>query len=90
MSCSLIRGPGRGINPCGKAVGIAQFQAMICKLSYDWGRPWRGTLDQIDEAIRVEFDALDKKSLDRFLFDDSFQLSRQYFTVLQLLRIMPE
>ena len=30
-----------GIAPCGNALGIAQFQAMICLTLDDWGQGWR-------------------------------------------------
>ncbi|OTB06099.1 hypothetical protein M426DRAFT_9921 [Hypoxylon sp. CI-4A] len=80
-----------GINPCGKAIGIAQFQVMICIFSAKWEETWTRTLDSIDETIRVKLnDTLDKVMWDGLMFDESFQLSKKYFTVLQLFRIISD
>lgn len=46
-----------GIVPCGKALGFAQFQAMIC-LSLDaWGTDWIKVLDEIDGIIHIQVSA---------------------------------
>ncbi|KAI1376339.1 hypothetical protein F4677DRAFT_88922 [Hypoxylon crocopeplum] len=80
-----------GIIPCGKAIGIAQFQVMICVIANQWGKDWVSTLDAIDGKIRIELDVIaNEEWLNRLMFDSSFKLSRLYFTVLQLLRIMDE
>ncbi|KAI0386340.1 hypothetical protein F5Y04DRAFT_243875, partial [Hypomontagnella monticulosa] len=80
-----------GINACGDAIGIAQFQVMIYFLSVQWEDNWGSVLDKIDEVIRFELnDTLVEERWNRFMFDDAFQFSRLYFTVLQLLRIARE
>ncbi|KAF2973407.1 hypothetical protein GQX73_g4 [Xylaria multiplex] len=53
-----------------------------------WRKCWDTMLDKIDEIISIQLqDTLDPKRWGKLMFDDSFQLSEQYFTVRQLLRI---
>ncbi|KAI1418322.1 hypothetical protein F5Y13DRAFT_176437 [Hypoxylon sp. FL1857] len=80
-----------GITPCGKAVGISQFQAMIAVLVDRWEKRWQLALDAIDGTIRVKLDDIrDDERWNGLMFDNSFELSKLYFTVLQLLRIVTE
>ncbi|OTA53959.1 hypothetical protein K449DRAFT_389502 [Hypoxylon sp. EC38] len=80
-----------GIIPCGKAVGIAQFQVMIVLLVKHWEKQWEAALDAIDGTIRVKLDDIrDDERWNGLMFDNSFELSKLYFSVLQLLRIITE
>ncbi|KAI1472915.1 uncharacterized protein F4812DRAFT_31724 [Daldinia caldariorum] len=77
----------KGILPCGKAVGIYHFQVIVCDMLDKWDREWTAVLDSINEAVGVRFNDTQD---DEFMFDSSFKLSRLYFTVIQILRLMAE
>ncbi|KAI0483966.1 hypothetical protein GGR56DRAFT_1974 [Xylariaceae sp. FL0804] len=78
-----------GLRDCGAGgEGFLQFLVVLSRAIDHWRRCWDTMMDEIDKLIRVELrDTLDKKRWETLMFDDSFQLSEQYFTVLQLLRI---
>ncbi|KAI0459705.1 hypothetical protein F5B21DRAFT_253440 [Xylaria acuta] len=78
-----------GLEDCG-AGGEGFFQVLIVltRTIDHWRTCWDTMMDKIDEIISVQLqDTLDRKRWSKLMFDDSFQLSEQYFTVLQLLRI---
>ncbi|KAI0885813.1 uncharacterized protein GGS22DRAFT_199974 [Annulohypoxylon maeteangense] len=79
-----------GILPCGKGIWIAQFQTIILIMFSRWEQGWIGTLDKIDQTVRVKLAYFDDQEAgwDRLMFDNSFQLSRLYFNVHQLLRVI--
>ncbi|KAK3333034.1 hypothetical protein B0T19DRAFT_416990 [Cercophora scortea] len=77
-----------GILPCGRCTGVAQFLAMVASTIIIWEQQWMEALDDIDEVVSVNLsDSLDDVKWNSFMFDDSFQRSRMYFTVLETLRI---
>ncbi|KAI3332288.1 hypothetical protein HD806DRAFT_480005 [Xylariaceae sp. AK1471] len=78
-----------GLEDCG-AGGEGFFKVLVAltRTIDHWRRCWDTMMDKIDNIISVQLqDTLDKKRWGKLMFDDSFQLSEQYFTVLQLLRI---
>ncbi|KAJ2990807.1 hypothetical protein NUW58_g2771 [Xylaria curta] len=80
---------GLGLEDCGAGgEGFLQFLIVLARTIDHWRKCWDSMMDKIDEIISVQLqDTLDKKRWAELMFDDSFQLSEQYFTVLQLLRI---
>ncbi|KAI0444805.1 hypothetical protein F4803DRAFT_560651 [Xylaria telfairii] len=78
-----------GLEDCGAGgEGFFQFLVVLARTLDHWGKCWGTMMDKIDEIISVQLqDTLDRKRWSKLMFDDSFQLSEQYFTVLQLLRI---
>ncbi|KAF3021964.1 hypothetical protein E8E14_010100 [Neopestalotiopsis sp. 37M] len=77
------------LKDCGTgASGFVQFLIVLARAIDHWAKCWDAMLDKIDETVGVQLqDTLDKKRWEMLMFDNSFQLSEQYFTVLQLLRI---
>ncbi|KAI1740259.1 hypothetical protein F4680DRAFT_448019 [Xylaria scruposa] len=80
-----------GLEDCGAGgEAIFQFIMMLAKWIDHWKVCWDSMIDKVDEIISVQLqDTLDKKRWNSLMFDDSLQLSEQYFTILQLLRIWP-
>ncbi|KAI0490100.1 hypothetical protein F4859DRAFT_179492 [Xylaria cf. heliscus] len=78
-----------GLEDCGAGgEGFYQFLIVLTRIIDHWRKCWDTMMDKIDEIISVQLqDTLDRKRWSKLMFDDSFQLSAQYFTVLQLLRI---
>ncbi|KAJ8129953.1 hypothetical protein O1611_g3678 [Lasiodiplodia mahajangana] len=78
-----------GLEDCGAgAEGFFQLLIVLTRTIDHWRKCWDAMMDKIDEIISVQLqDTLDKNRWGKLMFDDSFQLSEQYFTVLQLLRI---
>ncbi|KAI0536472.1 hypothetical protein GGR58DRAFT_514518 [Xylaria digitata] len=78
-----------GLEDCG-AGGEGFFHVLIVltRTIDHWRKCWDTMMDKIDEIISIQLqDTLDPKRWGKLMFDDSFQLSEQYFTVRQLLRI---
>ncbi|KAI0109494.1 hypothetical protein GGR51DRAFT_558187 [Nemania sp. FL0031] len=76
-----------GLEDCGPgAEGFFQLLIVLTRTIDHWRKCWDAMMDKIDKIISLQ-DTLDKNRWGKLMFDDSFQLSEQYFTVLQLLRI---
>ncbi|KAM0818678.1 hypothetical protein AB5N19_04490 [Seiridium cardinale] len=77
------------LKDCGNGgAGVLQFMVILVRCIDYWRKRWDTMMAKIDETISVQLqDTLDRKRWQMLMFDDSFQLSEQYFTVLQLLRI---
>ncbi|KEZ43621.1 hypothetical protein SAPIO_CDS4216 [Scedosporium apiospermum] len=74
--------------PCGDEACFGAFLSLITFAFDQWERGWMETLDDIDMVVGVELsDSMDDKKWERLMFDNSFRLSKLYFTVLQVLRI---
>ncbi|KAI0187926.1 hypothetical protein EV127DRAFT_140851 [Xylaria flabelliformis] len=78
-----------GLEDCGSGgEAVMQFIMVLAKSIDHWKVCWDSMIDKVDEIISVQLqDTLDKKRWNSLMFDDSLQLSEQYFTILQLLRI---
>ncbi|KAI0875215.1 hypothetical protein GGS24DRAFT_456329 [Hypoxylon argillaceum] len=78
-----------GLENCGAGgEGFFQFLIVLTRTIDHWKKCWDAMMDKIDEIISVQLqDTMDRNRWGKLMFDDSFQLSEQYFTVLQLLRI---
>ncbi|KAI0811438.1 hypothetical protein GGR55DRAFT_101564 [Xylaria sp. FL0064] len=78
-----------GFEDCGAGgEPVVQFLMVLAKSIDHWKHCWDKMIDKIDDIISVQLqDTLDKKRWNSLMFDDSLQLSEQYFTILQLLRI---
>ncbi|OTB13311.1 hypothetical protein K445DRAFT_320160 [Daldinia sp. EC12] len=82
---------GNGLVPCGKAVGIFHFQAMLCTILDVWYDNWTEVLDSISQVVGIELNnTQNEKCWDEFMFDTSSRLSRLYFAVIQLFRLITE
>ncbi|KAI0410461.1 hypothetical protein F5X98DRAFT_381766 [Xylaria grammica] len=78
-----------GLSPCGAGIGVTQFLATVLLVLKEWERGWMSTLDSIDSIVRVQLhDFLEEEDWINLMFDDSFRLSKNYFSILQLLRII--
>lgn len=72
------------------APGLAHFHGAMRRLLETWHQGWNDTLTVIDQIVGFKMDHnKDDHGLDSFMFDDTglMNLSKVYFTVLQLLRI---
>ncbi|KAJ8125356.1 hypothetical protein O1611_g8283 [Lasiodiplodia mahajangana] len=79
------------LEPCGTQTGVTQFLAMLLLIIQVWGKGWMSTIDEIDSIVRVQLnDFLEEDNWTHLMFDNSFTLSKHYFSVLQILRIMDE
>ncbi|KAK1755493.1 hypothetical protein QBC47DRAFT_343813 [Echria macrotheca] len=77
-----------GIIPCGRATGVAQFLSVILSAFEIWESGWNTMLDRIDRIVSVQLkDTLDEEKWSSLMFDDSFQSTTIYFTVLEALRV---
>ncbi|KAK4186783.1 hypothetical protein QBC35DRAFT_254523 [Podospora australis] len=76
-----------GFEPCGKCTAVSQF-LLVALMHFElWEQGWMGALDEIDKSVGFQLDdTLDRQRLDRFMFDESFERSRLYFALLQILR----
>ncbi|KAI3319509.1 hypothetical protein HD806DRAFT_525493 [Xylariaceae sp. AK1471] len=78
-----------GLDDCGAgAEGFFQVLIVLTKTIDRWRKCWDVMMDKIDDIIGIQLqDTLDKERWTKLMYDDSLQLSEQYFTILQLLRI---
>ncbi|CAJ2503755.1 Uu.00g111490.m01.CDS01 [Anthostomella pinea] len=68
--------------------GIFEFLVVLVRAINHWRVCWDVTMGRIDDFVSIQLqDTLDRRRWETLMFDDSFQQSEQYFTVLQLLRI---
>ncbi|RWA05818.1 hypothetical protein EKO27_g9283 [Xylaria grammica] len=80
-----------GLDPCGAGIGVTQFLATLLLVLKEWEQGWMSTLDSIDSIVRVQLhDFLEEENWLHLMFDDSFRPSKNYFSILQLLRITDE
>ncbi|EWZ95785.1 hypothetical protein FOWG_03340 [Fusarium oxysporum f. sp. lycopersici MN25] len=80
-----------GLKARERAIPITHYLYEICRVfeicMYAWGQ----ALDVIDGLVHVDLDDFDDQSrVDDLMFDKSFDLSKDYFVALQLLRIVDE
>ncbi|KAK5652329.1 hypothetical protein OQA88_10679 [Cercophora sp. LCS_1] len=77
-----------GIVPCGRATGVAQFLCVVLSVLKFWESGWYDVLDSIDQTVSFDLqDTLDEDKWSSLMFDDSFQRSKVYSTVLETLRV---
>ncbi|KAI1746344.1 hypothetical protein F4680DRAFT_17452 [Xylaria scruposa] len=80
-----------GLIPCGTENGVTQFLAMILLLMEECERGWMSAMAYIDSIVRVELETFyQEEKWEHLMFDESFRLSKDYFSVLQLLRILTD
>ncbi|KAI8944583.1 hypothetical protein F4801DRAFT_594826 [Xylaria longipes] len=80
------------LQSCGAGgTSLLQFLIVLTRGIDHWRKCWDIMMARIDGIISVQLqDTLDRRRWHMLMFDDSFQLSEQYFTVLQLLRIFED
>ncbi|KAI1113108.1 hypothetical protein F5Y14DRAFT_418900 [Nemania sp. NC0429] len=80
------------LKSCGAGgTSLLQFLIVLTRGIDHWRKCWDIMMTRIDGIISVQLqDTLDRRRWHMLMFDDSFQLSEQYFTVLQLLRIFQD
>ncbi|KAI8630556.1 hypothetical protein F5Y19DRAFT_428106 [Xylariaceae sp. FL1651] len=78
-----------GLKDCGLGgEEVLNFLVALAKAIDHWRKCCDAMMDIIDDIISVQLqDTLDKKRWNNLMFDDSYQLSEQHFTALQVLRI---
>ncbi|KAJ4034264.1 hypothetical protein NW756_014004 [Fusarium oxysporum] len=80
-----------GLKPCGKGSPITHFLFEILRVFETAFKAWDKTLDSIDSLVEVDLrDFGDDKRVEELMFDKSFELSKEYFVALQILRIINE
>ncbi|KAI0105682.1 hypothetical protein GGR51DRAFT_181554 [Nemania sp. FL0031] len=62
--------------------GTIAFQLAVLTSLHLWETEWSKMLDGIDDCLRVSL-----KDMEKWMFDENFERSKLYFTVLQILRI---
>ncbi|KAI0855033.1 hypothetical protein F4860DRAFT_57676 [Xylaria cubensis] len=71
--------------------GTIAFQIAVLVSVNIWEKEWNSVLDSIDDCIRFRLDqTIRPKEIEKWLFDDNFERSRLYLTILQTLRIFGE
>ncbi|RWA05198.1 hypothetical protein EKO27_g9912 [Xylaria grammica] len=73
---------------CAGLEGTITFKIALLASVKVWETEWNKVLDRVDDCLRVHLgQTLNPKEMDKWMFDDNFERSRLYFTVLQILRI---
>ncbi|TRX91096.1 hypothetical protein FHL15_008078 [Xylaria flabelliformis] len=71
--------------------GTIAFQIAVLTSVDVWEKEWNSVLDSIDDCIRFRLDhTLRPEEIEKWMFDDNFERSRLYLTILQTLRIFGE
>jgi hypothetical protein len=71
--------------------GTIAFHAAVLVTMGVWETEWDNVLDQIDNCLQMSLDqTLDREKLAKWMFDDDFERSAQYFAILQILCIFGE
>ncbi|KAI1110191.1 hypothetical protein F5Y14DRAFT_455301 [Nemania sp. NC0429] len=66
--------------------GTIAFQIALLTGVEVWETEWTKVLDQIDDCLNFQFSqTLHPEEMDQWMFDDNFERSRLYFTILQIL-----
>ncbi|KAI0865630.1 hypothetical protein F4860DRAFT_459865 [Xylaria cubensis] len=80
-----------GLIPCGTENGVTQFLAMTLLLVDQCEKEWMSAMDYIDSIVRVQLGTFYHEEVwEHLMFDESFKLSKDYFSILQLLRILTD
>ena len=80
-----------GLKWCAGLEGTIAFHAAVFASVGPWEMDWNNVLDQIDDCLRLELkNDLKPEKLKQWMFDDDFERSKLYFTILQILRIFGE
>ncbi|KAI0197397.1 hypothetical protein EV127DRAFT_476487 [Xylaria flabelliformis] len=80
-----------GLIPCGTENGVTQFLAMILLLVDECEKEWMSAMDSMDSIVRVQLGTFYHEEVwEHLMFDESFKLSKDYFSILQLLRILTD
>lgn len=68
--------------------GTIGFQLAVLTSVDVWEIEWTKMLDEIDSSLNFGFSqTLSATEIDKWMFDDKFERSRLYFTILQVLRL---
>ena len=71
--------------------GTIAFHGAILSAVKVWETEWNNALDQVDDCLRVQLgQTMSAPAMSALMFDDGFERSRLYFTILQILRIFGE
>jgi hypothetical protein len=80
-----------GLKWCAGLEGTIAFHAAVFASVDPWETNWNNVLDQIDDCLRLELKKdLKPEEIKKWMFDDDFERSKLYFTILQILRIFGE
>jgi hypothetical protein len=80
-----------GLKWCPGLEGTIAFHAAVFASVDPWETDWTNVLDQIDDCLRLELKKdLKPEEIKKWMFDDDFERSKLYFTILQILRIFGE
>jgi hypothetical protein len=80
-----------GFGGCEGLEGTIAFQIAVLEAIAPWEAEWNSVLDKID--IRLQFSLethLRPEEIRKWMFDDHFERSELYFTILQVLRVFGE
>ncbi|KAI0514641.1 hypothetical protein F5B22DRAFT_225808 [Xylaria bambusicola] len=82
---------GYDLKWCAGLEGTITFQLAVLASVAIWTTEWNAMLDQIDKCVHVKFShTLSPEDINAWMFDDNFERSRLYFTILQVLRMFNE
>jgi hypothetical protein len=80
-----------GLNRRAGLEGTIAFHAAIFATVGVWETEWNNVLDEVDDCLQLRLEEdLKPGVIGRWMFDDDFERSRLYFTILQFLRIFGE
>ncbi|TGJ87162.1 hypothetical protein E0Z10_g1615 [Xylaria hypoxylon] len=80
-----------GLEWRGGLEGAIVFQIAVLTSVHSWGKEWNRALNRIEDCLRVQLgQTLCPQEIDKWMFDDNFERSKLYFTILQILRIFGE
>lgn len=80
-----------GLKWCAGLEGTIAFHAAVFASVGPWETDWNNVLDQINDCLQLELKRdLKPEEIKKWMFDDDFERSKLYFTILQILRIFGE
>jgi hypothetical protein len=80
-----------GLKWCAGLEGTIIFHGAVFASVLPWEAEWNNVLDQIDDCLRLHLkEDLKTEEIKKWMFDDDFERSKLYFTILQILRIFGE
>jgi hypothetical protein len=80
-----------GFGGCEGLEGTIAFHIAVLDTIGFWETEWNNVLDQIDNCLRFSLEThLQPEEIRKWMFDDHFERSELYFTILQILRVFGE
>jgi hypothetical protein len=88
MNLSFGRSHPRDFAGCEGLDGTITFHIAMLMAIDSWETEWNNVLDAIDDRVRFSLEKdLRPNEMNKWMFDDNFDRSKLYFTILQVLRV---